>query len=671
VIVTALLVLLLILVAFFALGFSYGGPDFFWLALLIVLVFGSSIKYGVGGIVLGFFYWVILSLVLQNLIRFWQWLRRPPPAIIYPAPPPPPPARQRNAGIHGDAGWAAFPEIYDHDIPLIPRQGGPLSADAHMAQSIYLGRFVDPSAVPERHGPIATYFGKTFPVPMGYAEENNIVTIAPPGSGKGTAAIIPTLLLSRESIFVLDIKGENYFITAPERTRLGQTIITLNPFNLWGSELGLPRPLTHRFNPLQQLRPDQDDFIRRVNSLAASLVPIEQKDPFWSLAARELVACIIAFVCSDPVELKAHNNNLARVIDILSLPLVEDTPPRSRRTFDNDDDSAANGTQGKAGFALLMSQAMASKLPFVRNIASGYTSEKQSTKTTENIRKTAQAQLTFLNEPAIRDFLSRSDFDFADMRRMPMTVYCMLPQDVNITYPNFSRLMVECFFSSFTKKLPRPDDNRVLVILDEQAQLKFMEIIANAPAILRGYKVRIWSIYQNIGQIKQFYDKEWEKFISAAGVVQIMSPNDEDTAKYFSGRTGPQTATDTTTSTSESSSVSVGNSYGPGGGSSSSGSSYSRSTSTNQSHASVPFLSPQELYAMPKDRSLLLVRGLKYPVMVSRDSYMAMGPSFYGATYSPHPVHDEQAFHRFHELMAAAIARPLAGPTDPGLPPAP
>jgi hypothetical protein len=30
-------------------------------------------------------------------------------------------------------------------------------------------------------------------------------------------------------IFVLDIKGEDYFITEPERTRLSQIIITLNP----------------------------------------------------------------------------------------------------------------------------------------------------------------------------------------------------------------------------------------------------------------------------------------------------------------------------------------------------------------------------------------------------------------------------------------------------------
>lgn len=52
---------------------------------------------------------------------------------------------------------------------------------------------------------------------------------SPTGSGKGAAAVIHTLLLSRQSIDVLDIKAEDYIITDPDRTRLSQTIITLNP----------------------------------------------------------------------------------------------------------------------------------------------------------------------------------------------------------------------------------------------------------------------------------------------------------------------------------------------------------------------------------------------------------------------------------------------------------
>jgi hypothetical protein len=40
-------------------------------------------------------------------------------------------------------------------------------------------------------------------------------------------------------MFVLDVKGEDYFIPDPERARLGQTIITLNPFRSSSRDLPL------------------------------------------------------------------------------------------------------------------------------------------------------------------------------------------------------------------------------------------------------------------------------------------------------------------------------------------------------------------------------------------------------------------------------------------------
>lgn len=591
--------------------------------------------------------------ILGTSIHFYPQIK----AWLFPPPPPPPkpvrvrpapvtpvaptrvsyPRRKRHSGPYGDASWAYWQEIDNNKkARLTPLDQSGKGWAQHYQNSILAGRYINPYAEPDEPGPIDLYFGNITHenLFLGYAGENNILTVAPPGSGKGTAAIIPTLLTSRESIFVLDIKGENFFITAPQRARMGQKIIVLNPFNIWGKELGAPTVMTHGFNPLQLLHPDQDDFIRRISAYAASLIPIEGNDPYWSRSARELVACIMAYICSDPGELKAKNNNLGRLIDILSLPLLD-----------------------QGGFCEVMLNGMASNLPFIRNIASRYASSNSPTlKTTENVRQTAQAQLTFLNEPLIRKFLSTSDFEFADLRREPMTIYCMLPQDVNISYPNFSRLMVECFFSSFTIKLPAPDDNRVLVILDEQAQLKFMESIADAPALLRGYKVRIWSIYQNIGQMKQFYDKKWEEFISAAGMIQFMSPNDEDTAEYISKRVGNQTLTITTTSQSTNKSSNLGHSRDPNMPAwnaikaENTGTSTGTSVTTNETQVAVPFLSRQDLYAMPTDRMLLFLNGLKYPLMAMRDSYLDQGETYLGALYAPHPVYDPGAFAKFKEL---------------------
>jgi type IV secretion system protein VirD4 len=63
-------------------------------------------------------------------------------------------------------------------------------------------------------------------------------------------------------------------------------------------------------------------------------------------------------------------------------------------------------------------------------------------KTNAAVRATAIAQLAFLEVDGIADFLSGDDFDFAMLRKEPMTIYCMIPPDKLDTYFRFTRLMV-------------------------------------------------------------------------------------------------------------------------------------------------------------------------------------------------------------------------------------
>ena len=90
---------------------------------------------------------------------------------------------------------------------------------------------------------------------LAFSGETNILTIGSAGAGKNAAAIMPTLLLNQESVFVNDIKGENWWVTHAWREReFGQRIICVNPFNLFGQELGFVQPMTNYHNPLDALR---------------------------------------------------------------------------------------------------------------------------------------------------------------------------------------------------------------------------------------------------------------------------------------------------------------------------------------------------------------------------------------------------------------------------------
>src|SRR4051794_32787808 len=58
------------------------------------------------------------------------------------------------------------------------------------------------------------------------------------GGGKGVSIVIPHLLSCKSSTWVLDVKGENYRITAEARRKMGHEVVLLDPFNIVGGGVG-------------------------------------------------------------------------------------------------------------------------------------------------------------------------------------------------------------------------------------------------------------------------------------------------------------------------------------------------------------------------------------------------------------------------------------------------
>lgn len=124
---------------------------------------------------------------------------------------------------HGSARWATISEW---------EEAGLISPPGKFTDGVILG------IVKKR------LFGK-----VRYIIENlktHIALIAPSRAGKGTGVIIPTLLNWLGSVFVLDMKGENYQITAGYRKHaLKQTILKFKPYGLEDSI---------SYNPLAEVR---------------------------------------------------------------------------------------------------------------------------------------------------------------------------------------------------------------------------------------------------------------------------------------------------------------------------------------------------------------------------------------------------------------------------------
>src|SRR5213596_3348136 len=86
----------------------------------------------------------------------------------------------------------------------------------------------------------------------------SVMLSAPTRSGKGVGVVIPNLLNWPDSVVVLDIKGENYDITAGFRAAHGQAVYAFSPFDEGAR--------SHRWNPLSTVRTSP---LHRVGDLLA------------------------------------------------------------------------------------------------------------------------------------------------------------------------------------------------------------------------------------------------------------------------------------------------------------------------------------------------------------------------------------------------------------------
>src|SRR5216683_2223602 len=145
-----------------------------------------------------------------------------------------------ESDLHGSARWAATRDIRDAGLierrRLVPRRVrrfiewlGILKARPRRV-GVYLGIW--------RRWPRAWY--------LRHCGDGHVLIFAPTREGKGTGAVLPTLVTWPHSVLVHDPKDENWRLTAGARKRLGQLCMKFEPAS--------PEPGLARFNPLAEVR---------------------------------------------------------------------------------------------------------------------------------------------------------------------------------------------------------------------------------------------------------------------------------------------------------------------------------------------------------------------------------------------------------------------------------
>lgn len=364
--------------------------------------------------------------------------------------------------------------------------------------------------------------------PLSWHTDKHVLILAGTRAGKGRDLIIPNLLSYEGSVFVIDPKAENFAKTYRYRAKQGQVRV-LDP---WG-KTGIKPEARTRFNPLTLLSKDNPESVDIADVLAHGLVLHTGGDSHWADSARALWKALLLHVATAEEFEGARDLITARQI-LLSgfLPAKKDKDAKTETPEKPAELSTLELMRKNYVFDGIVSDFAASLLE---------TPEEER----GSIISNAARQTDFIDTPALRASLAANGkgrlIDFGEWRRGVMSCYVCIPADkLEGSGLRWVRMVVSAALNEMTRE-ENPPPLPVQFILDELASLKRLEQVERAVGLAAGYGVQVWSVWQDIAQMKDLYQARWASFIGNAGARYVFGVGDYDTAKYFSDYMGQAT----------------------------------------------------------------------------------------------------------------------------------
>jgi type IV secretion system protein VirD4 len=366
-----------------------------------------------------------------------------------------------------------------------------------------------------------------------YQGERHLLLFGPNGSGKNVRFLTPNLLSIKDrSIIVIDPKGELAAITAAYRHKAGNEVKILDPFGKLHE--AVKDSVDHRyliehglttsagFNPLATLDKKSPNFYDDAAALGEALIKSSDKDPHWGESAQGLLVALIMWE-------KIKQGDAANLENVRRLLTEAD---EFNRTYDKKGNLVSS--EQTKGLAVTAADMVDDGGYEIASLASRFT---EKTNELASVRSTADTQTRWILSPPMREDLKKEGVDFRQLKENPTTVYVILPADRMRTHSVWLRLVVV----SALRALYRPGGLRTLLLIDEMPALGHLAPLEDAFGLVRGYKVQIAGICQDLNQLKALYKERWESFLANAGVVQGFTPNDLTTADWMSRRSGQAT----------------------------------------------------------------------------------------------------------------------------------
>jgi len=353
-----------------------------------------------------------------------------------------------------------------------------------------------------RKGKILGRFGRQI---LRVDDDRHHLIIGPTRSGKGACYVIPNALTHEGSMIVTDLKGEIFRSTAGYRKSRGNQVFLFAP----GSDR------THRYNPLDYIRPDRGDRTTDIQNMAAILVPevTESENSIWQATAQQVMAGAISYI-NESFYYEGHRT-LGEITAFFS-----------------------SGTNLQALMALIKERE-----PYL----SRFTMESFNAYIALSERAAASALLDI--QKALRPFrnervvaaTSVTDMDLRALKHRPISIY-LAP---NVTDITLLRPLLALFVQQTLDTLMLEHTERsvpVYVLLDEFRQLKKMSEITTKLPYVAGYNVKMAFIIQDLKNLDEIYgETSRHSLMGNCGYQLVFGANDQVTAETVSKGLGKRT----------------------------------------------------------------------------------------------------------------------------------
>jgi type IV secretion system protein VirD4 len=435
--------------------------------------------------------------------------------------------------LHGSAHWATMDDIIQ--AGLLDDDGEPLP------EGVVIGGIV---------------IGKETKM-IRHNGREHVLCFAPTRSGKGISLVLPTLLDGwNKNAFILDIKGENYALTAGYRKKeLGHEILKLDFTDPHARELNT----SATFNPLDEVPLDyriQDNSSKgdfniqdfetvhsdtysetsTIQQIVAIIIDPQGKgvdDNHWAQTASSLIlGCITHLLYKFRVEGKGCPG-LSDVLSELSKPGIH-----WRETVTS-----------WMGYPHLGMKNFSDPIvhPIVAEEAQTLLSKPE--KEAGSVISTMVSNLALFRDPVVAKNTSKSSFRIRDLMHhdKPVSLYLVInPNDQQRLTP-LTRLITTQIIFNLAKKMEFRDGrsiegykHRLLLLLDEFPSLGKLDLFEKAMSFVGGYGIKAYIIVQDLTQIFKAYGKD-ENIRAGCHIQVAFAPNNPETAKYLSDSTGQTT----------------------------------------------------------------------------------------------------------------------------------